>query len=83
MPDLTPIVPESVKTLHLMASPGFLNNSPQHRTYWTVDRDLRYGGAMGNSIQVRRVTRSPSTASCSMKSAAMPPVAICRAGDAT
>tara|TARA_R110002072_G_scaffold302615_1_gene486845 strand:- start:132037 stop:135150 length:3114 start_codon:yes stop_codon:yes gene_type:complete len=45
--DLTPIVSESVKTLHLMASPGFLNSSPQHRTYWTVDRDLRYGGAMG------------------------------------
>lgn len=46
-PDLTPISPERVKTLHLMASPGFLNDSPQHRTYWTVDRDLRYGGAMG------------------------------------
>ena len=48
-PDLAPIVPESVivKTLHLMASPGFLNDSPQHRTYWTVDRDLRYGGATG------------------------------------
>ena len=30
-----------------MASPGFLNDSPQHRTYWTVDRDLRYGGATG------------------------------------
>lgn len=45
--DLTPIVSESIKTLHLMASPGFLNDSPQHRTYWTVDRDLRYGGAMG------------------------------------
>jgi outer membrane protein assembly factor BamB len=46
-PDLMPIVPERLKTLHLMASPGFLNNSPQHRTYWTVDRDLRYGGATG------------------------------------
>ena len=46
-PDLEPIVSESVKTLHLLASPGFLNDSPQHRTYWTVDRDLRYGGAMG------------------------------------
>ena len=46
-PDLQPIVSESVKTLHLLASPGLLNSSPQHRTYWTVDRDLRYGGAMG------------------------------------
>ncbi len=45
--DLAPIVSESVKTLHLLASPGFLHDSPQHRTYWTVDRDLRYGGAMG------------------------------------
>lgn len=45
--DLEPVVSESVKTLHLLASPGFLNSSPQHRTYWTVDRDLRYGGAMG------------------------------------
>ena len=46
-PDLKPIASERVKTLHLMASPGFLNDAPQHRTYWTVDRDLRYGGAMG------------------------------------
>ncbi|PAY21339.1 hypothetical protein CKO51_01810 [Rhodopirellula sp. SM50] len=46
-PDLEPVATERVKTLHLMASPGFLNESPQHRTYWTVDRDLRYGGAMG------------------------------------
>lgn len=46
-PDLEPIVSESAKTLHLLASPGFLNDSPQHRTYWTVDKDLRYGGAMG------------------------------------
>lgn len=45
--NLEPIVSESVKTLHLLASPGLLNSSPQHRTYWTVDRDLRYGGAMG------------------------------------
>ncbi|MEO6785100.1 MAG: PQQ-binding-like beta-propeller repeat protein, partial [Chthoniobacteraceae bacterium] len=46
-PDLEPIVTRSLTGLHLMASPGFLNDSPQHRTYWTVDRDLRYGGAMG------------------------------------
>lgn len=46
-PDLDPVPAQRVKTLHLLASPGFLNDSPQHRTYWTVDRDLRYGGAMG------------------------------------
>ncbi|MDF1813743.1 MAG: PQQ-binding-like beta-propeller repeat protein [Verrucomicrobiales bacterium] len=45
-PELEPIVSESISNLHLLASPGFLNDSPQHRTYWTVDRDLRYGGAM-------------------------------------
>ena len=42
--ELEPIQLAQVKTLHLMASPGFLNDSPQHRTYWTVDRNLRYGG---------------------------------------
>ena len=47
-PDLTPIKRDDVKTLHLMASPGFLNGSPQHRTYWTVDRNLRYGGPLGS-----------------------------------
>ena len=46
-PDLSPIKLDDVKTLHLMASPGFLNDSPQHRTYWTVDRKLRYGGSLG------------------------------------
>jgi hypothetical protein len=46
-PDLQPINPDEVNTLHLLASPGLLNSSPQHRTYWTVDRNLRYGGAMG------------------------------------
>ena len=45
--DLEPIKPDDVKALHLMASPGFLNDSPQHRTYWTVDRNLRYGGPTG------------------------------------
>lgn len=45
MPDLTPVKPQAVRTIHLMASAGFLNDSPQHRTYRTVDQDLRYGGA--------------------------------------
>jgi outer membrane protein assembly factor BamB len=42
--DLQPMNADEVKTLHLMASPGFLNDSPQHRTYWSIDRNLRYGG---------------------------------------
>ena len=46
--DLTPIDLSDVKTLHLMASPGFLHASPQHRTYWTVDRKLRYGASIGS-----------------------------------
>ena len=45
--DLTPVKLKGVKTLHLMASPGFLDASPQHRTYWTVDLNLRYGGPTG------------------------------------
>ena len=47
-PNLQPIKPNDVQTMHIMASAGFLNDSPQHRTYWTVDRDLRYGGSMGS-----------------------------------
>lgn len=47
-PDLTPIKMSAIKTLHLMASPGFLSDSPQHRTYWTIDQDLRYGGPSGS-----------------------------------
>ena len=46
-PNLEPISPDDVKTLHLMASAGYLNDSPQHRTYWTVDWNLRYGAPTG------------------------------------
>ncbi len=45
--ELDPIQAEQVRNRHIMASPGFLNDSPQHRTYWTVDRNLRYGGPTG------------------------------------
>jgi outer membrane protein assembly factor BamB len=44
--DLTMIEMNKLKVSHLVASPGFLDDSPQHRTYWTVDLDLRYGGPM-------------------------------------
>jgi len=41
--DLTPVSPYDIKTAHLMASTGFICESPQHRTYWTIDTDLSYG----------------------------------------
>ena len=46
-PDLEPIEPEEREDPAPDGFAGFLNDSPQHRTYWTVDRDLRYGGATG------------------------------------
>lgn len=46
-PDLTPVKLGDLKTYHLMASAGFLDAFPQHRTYWTVDLNFRYGGPTG------------------------------------
>jgi outer membrane protein assembly factor BamB len=46
-PDLTPVAMEEVKDDHLIASAGFLDDTPQHRTYWSIDTDLRYGPATG------------------------------------
>ena len=48
-PDLTPIEPEELKASHLIPSAGFLDDVPQHRTYWTIDTDLRYGGSNPSS----------------------------------
>jgi len=45
--DLSPIDPYQTRKEHLLASTGFLCDSPQHRTYWTIDTDLRYGPAKG------------------------------------
>jgi len=45
--DLTPIDPYANRKEHLMASTGFLCDSPQHRTYWTIDTELRYGPGGG------------------------------------
>jgi outer membrane protein assembly factor BamB len=45
--DLSPISPYDIKTPHLMSSTGFLCDSPQHRTYWTVDTDFSYGPGKG------------------------------------
>jgi len=46
-PDLSPIDPYAGRKEHLMASTGFLTDSPQHRTYWTIDTELRYGPGGG------------------------------------
>jgi outer membrane protein assembly factor BamB len=46
-PDLTPVSMEEITKDHLVASAGFLDETPQHRTYWSIDTDLRYGPAWG------------------------------------
>ena len=46
-PDLTPIPLPELKEPHLIASGGFLDDTPQHRTYWTIDTDLCYGPNTG------------------------------------
>jgi outer membrane protein assembly factor BamB len=49
-PDLAPVPLVNLKRSHLIASGGFLDDTPQHRTYWTIDTDLCYGpnkGALG------------------------------------
>jgi outer membrane protein assembly factor BamB len=48
-PDLTPLEPDELKASHLIPSAGFLDAVPQHRTYWTIDTDLRYGGSNQSS----------------------------------
>jgi len=53
-PDLTPVPLAALKQPHLIASSGFLDDIPQHRTYWTIDTDLCYGpntGATGAGPQ--------------------------------
>jgi len=40
--DLTPLRPEQVTKPHLIPSPGFLEAIPHHRTFWTIDRMIRY-----------------------------------------
>ena len=42
--DLRPIDIRDITKPHLIPQPGYLDASPQHRTYWTVDVDLCYGG---------------------------------------
>jgi outer membrane protein assembly factor BamB len=47
-PDLTPVPLSQLKQSHLIASGGFLDDTPQHRTYWTIDTDLCYGPNKGS-----------------------------------
>ena len=46
-PDLTPVPLSQLRQSHLIASGGFLDDTPQHRTYWTIDTDLCYGPNTG------------------------------------
>ncbi len=46
-PDLTPVPLSKLTKAHLIASGGFLDETPQHRTYWTIDVDLCYGPNTG------------------------------------
>ncbi len=48
-PDLTPVAMADIRNDHLLASAGFLDETPQHRTYWSIDTDLRYGPAWGTN----------------------------------
>ena len=41
-PDLTPLAPEEIDQPHLIASAGFLEPIPHHRTWWTIDTTIRY-----------------------------------------
>jgi outer membrane protein assembly factor BamB len=45
--DLTAVPLSELKQSHLIASGGFLDGTPQHRTYWTIDTDLCYGPNTG------------------------------------
>lgn len=46
-PDLTPLKPEDPRPPHLIPSPGFLEDVPHHRTFWTIDTTIRYDIAAG------------------------------------
>jgi len=47
--DLTPVPLAEIVRPHLIASAGFLDDVPQHRTYWTIDTDLCYGPNTGTA----------------------------------
>jgi hypothetical protein len=41
-PDLTPVGPAQLDQPHLIATPGFLQRVPHHRSFWTVNTRLLY-----------------------------------------
>jgi len=41
-PDLTPVEHTGLKTPHLIATPGFVQPVPHHRSFWTVNTQLLY-----------------------------------------
>jgi outer membrane protein assembly factor BamB len=55
--DLSPLKPQDPRPPHLIASPGFLEAIPHHRTFWTIDTTIRFdlaaaGGAAHGDILV-------------------------------
>jgi outer membrane protein assembly factor BamB len=41
-PDLTPVPAIELKTPHLITSHGFVEATPHHRSFWTLDTTIRY-----------------------------------------
>jgi outer membrane protein assembly factor BamB len=46
--DLTEIPQTEITNPHLIALPGFLEDTPHHRTFWTIDTTIRYDIPTGN-----------------------------------
>ena len=42
-PDLTPVAESKLKKPHLIASPGFVQPVPHHRSFWTINTKLLFG----------------------------------------
>lgn len=56
--DLSPLKPEEVTEPHMIPSPGFLEDVPHHRSFWSIDTTLRYDtvafhGAARGDIMVK------------------------------
>jgi outer membrane protein assembly factor BamB len=57
-PNLSPVKLQDVKQPHLIASHGFLEAIPQHRSFWTIDTMLHYdiptgqGGVHGDILVI-------------------------------
>ncbi|MBT3201591.1 MAG: PQQ-binding-like beta-propeller repeat protein [Phycisphaerales bacterium] len=42
-PDLTPVGLSKLKKPHVIATPGFVQPTPHHRSFWTINTKLLYG----------------------------------------